>query len=77
MTSKRISNAEFSRVFPLPASAWDTARALSRSHTANLGCRSLDILQVAIALVVRADAFLTFDRNQVALAQALGLKIDI
>jgi predicted nucleic acid-binding protein len=65
------------RVFPVPASAWDTARALSRSHTANLGCRPLDILQVAIALVARADAFLTFDRNQAALAQASGFKIDI
>jgi hypothetical protein len=62
------------RLFPVPAAAWDVAQKLSRSHSSALGTRSLDILQVAIALVLRADTFLTFDRNQAALAQAEGLK---
>ena len=61
------------RLLPVPASSWDVARALSRTHCAQLGSRSLDILQVAIAIVLRADTFLTFDRNQAALAQAAGL----
>jgi predicted nucleic acid-binding protein len=62
------------RLFPVPPATWDTARNLSRTHSATLGTRSLDILQVAIAIVLRADTFLTFDRNQAALAQAEGLK---
>lgn len=60
-------------VVPVPPATWDTARNLSRTHSAKLGPRSLDILQVAIAIVLRADTFLTFDRNQAALAQAEGL----
>ncbi len=58
----------------VPPAAWDTARELSRTHSAKLGTRSLDILQVAIAIALRADAFLTFDRNQAALAHAEGLR---
>jgi predicted nucleic acid-binding protein len=65
------------RLFPVPPAAWDVAHRLSRSHSSTLGTRSLDILQVAIAIVLRADAFLTFDRNQAALAQAEGLKTQI
>jgi predicted nucleic acid-binding protein len=62
---------------PVPPAVWDTARNLSRTHSATLGTRSLDILQVAIAIVLRADTFLTFDRNQAALAQAEGLTCEI
>ncbi len=65
------------RVQPVPASAWDVARRLSKEHSATLGTRSLDILQLAIAIVLRADTFLTFDRNQAALAQAGGLQTPI
>jgi predicted nucleic acid-binding protein len=61
------------RVLPVPPSAWMVAQRVSRAHSAKLGTRSLDILQVAIAIVLRADIFLTFDRNQAALAQAEGL----
>ena len=65
------------RVLPVPASAWTVAQRVSRTHSARLGTRSLDILQVAIAIVLRADTFLTFDRNQAALAQAEGLTCEI
>jgi len=58
------------RILPVPSSAWDVARKLSRKHTAKNGTRSLDILQVAAALVLKADAFLTFDRAQANLARA-------
>jgi predicted nucleic acid-binding protein len=58
------------RLLPLPASAWDTACSLSRKHSAAIGTRSLDILQVAAALVLKANAFLTFDRVQANLARA-------
>jgi hypothetical protein len=65
------------RVQPVPASAWDVARRLSAEHSAKLGARSLDILQLAVAIVLRADTCLTFDRNQVALATAAGLQTPI
>jgi hypothetical protein len=65
------------RLMPVPASAWDVARRLSTEHSATLGTRSLDILQLAIAIVLRADTFLTFDKNQVALARAEGLQTPI
>jgi len=65
------------RTLPVPASAWDVARRLSKEHSATLGTRSLDILQLAIAIALRADTLLTFDRNQVALARAEGLQTPI
>jgi predicted nucleic acid-binding protein len=58
---------------PVPAAVYDVARQLSRKHTPTLGTRTLDILHVAAALVLRADAFYTFDRAQAKLAHAAGL----
>jgi hypothetical protein len=58
------------RVLPLPASAWDTACSLSRKHSATSGTRSIDILQVAAAIALKANTFLTFDRVQASLARA-------
>jgi predicted nucleic acid-binding protein len=65
------------RFRPAPVSAWELARKLSLEYSANIGTRSLDILQVAIAIVFRADTFLTFDRNQATLARAEGLQTPI
>jgi predicted nucleic acid-binding protein len=65
------------RILPLPTSVWDLARKLSRKHTATLGTRPLDILQVAIAIALRAGTFLTFDRNQANLARAEELETPI
>jgi predicted nucleic acid-binding protein len=66
--------ADVFRLFPVPPASWQVAQRLSRSHSSALGTRCLDILQVAIALALRAGTFLTFDRNQAALAQAEGLR---
>jgi predicted nucleic acid-binding protein len=49
---------------------------LSERHTASLGCRTLDILHVAVAKVINADAFVTFDIRQAALATKEGLKVE-
>ena len=65
------------RLQPVPASTWEIARKLSTNHSATLGTRSLDILQLAVAKALRADTFLTFDRNQAALAHAEGLRTPI
>ena len=42
-------------------------------HTPDLGCRSLDILHVAVAKLIGAARFMTFDDRQEALARKVGL----
>ena len=59
---------------PLPASVFDRARQIARKRTARLGGRTLDILQVASALLLGAEVFYTFDNNQRKLAEAEGLR---
>ena len=48
---------------------------LSKTHSASLGSRALDILHVASALSIHADKFLTLDDRQSQLADLAGLKI--
>lgn len=48
---------------------------LSKRHAAGIGCRSLDILHVALALELKAPSFVSFDRRQRRLAEAVRLKI--
>ncbi len=55
--------------------AFEEARRIARLWTVTEGCRSLDILHVAAALVSEADEFLTFDANQRKLAAAEKLKV--
>lgn len=62
------------RIQPIPLAAWESAKRLSMTHSAMLGTRSLDILQVAAALCLQADFFLTFDRRQARLARLEGLE---
>jgi len=50
------------------------ASDISRTHTARLGCRSLDVLHVATAVELGLRDFVTFDRRQQQLARAVGLK---
>lgn len=51
------------------------AERLSALHSQTLGTRTLDILQVAAALVLGLAELLTFDTRQAALAKAAGLKV--
>jgi len=48
---------------------------LSASHSAKLGCRTLDIIHVAAALITGAKEFVTFDGRQGALARQVGLTV--
>jgi predicted nucleic acid-binding protein len=57
------------------ASVFRKANELSESHSASLGCRTLDILHVAAAVVIGAKIFVTFDARQAALATKAGLKV--
>jgi len=61
------------RVVPPQPLMWKIAGQLSDTHAARLGCRSLDILHAANALLLKADLFLTFDQRQRTLAIAAGL----
>jgi predicted nucleic acid-binding protein len=50
------------------------ASEISRTRTAALGCRSLDVLHVAAALQLGLRTFVTFDARQRRLARVEGLK---
>ncbi len=51
------------------------ARELSKRHTPQIPARSLDILQLAAALLMGADSLHSFDGHQRQLAKAAGLKV--
>jgi predicted nucleic acid-binding protein len=51
------------------------ADELSASHSAVLGCRTLDIIHVAAAVVIGAKDFITFDGRQGAVAKKAGLTV--
>jgi predicted nucleic acid-binding protein len=63
------------RVHALPPEAYELTRTLSRRHTARLGTRALDVLHVASALILKTEAFFTFDQRQQRLARAEGLRL--
>ena len=48
---------------------------LSAGHSATLGCRTLDIIHIAAALVLGAKEFVTSDTRQGALAKQAGLTV--
>ncbi len=56
---------------PMPIEAYTRAEQLARRHTSALGTRSLDILQVSMALALKPDVFFTFDERQRRLAKAV------
>jgi predicted nucleic acid-binding protein len=51
------------------------ARELSKKFTPDLGVRSLDILQVAAAMLLKAESLASFDDRQRRLAEKAGLKL--
>ena len=77
----RAANAAFRAdlhegVFAVRALSEDVfgyATRLASRWTARLGARSLDIIHVAAAIALRADAFYTFDDRQRKLAKAAKL----
>ena len=56
---------------------FERGKRISRARTASLGTRTLDVLHVASALVLRANTLCTFDHHQKALAKAEGLKTPV
>ena len=66
-------------IFSQPNVSWPDvflqAEAFSASHGASTLCRSLDTLHVALAAVLGAGEFCTFDVRQARMAAAVGLKV--
>lgn len=63
-------------ITPVPASTlFAKAMELADRHSPGLGTRSLDLLHVAAALLLQAEAFLSFDERQRQAARAEGLKV--
>ena len=52
-----------------------TAGELRAAHSLAMVVRAMDLFHVAIALEVAADALLSFDAEQIALAEAAGLSM--
>jgi predicted nucleic acid-binding protein len=52
-----------------------TAGELRAEHSLRLVVRSMDLFHVAIAIEVGAEALLSFDAEQIALAEAAGLAV--
>jgi hypothetical protein len=75
--SSRQSASGDMRPMPLPAYVlWQEAERISRAHTPAIGVRTLDLLHVAAARVLKATRFCTFDTRQHALVRAAGLQIN-
>jgi predicted nucleic acid-binding protein len=62
-------------MIPLPEDIYAQSARLASAWTAKFGTRSLDIIQVASAVAMKADTFYTFDGRQRRLAGAVGLRI--
>ena len=61
---------------PVPASTlYPKAIELAERHSSTLGTRSLELMHVAAALILKADLFLSFNERQRKAAAAEGLEI--
>ena len=58
------------------SAAFRLAARFSEQHSAMMGTRSLDILHVAAAKLLRASEFVSFDGRQRKLAAAVGLSVE-
>lgn len=64
------------RSLPLPEFLFERARELSLRTTAAIGTRAIDLLHVAAAVELGAEAFFSFDERQRTLAGSLRLKLN-
>ena len=70
-----IANGRWHRPVYTAATVGQKADDLSAGHSATLGCRTLDIIHVAAALVLGIKEFVTFDVRQGTLARKAGLLV--
>jgi len=57
-------------------SIWELAQKLSKEYSISMGCRTMDIMHVAIALYFNCSSFFTNDERQKKLALALDMNVD-
>lgn len=69
-----INQGIYSRV-TLENREYEQALQLVHRHTSSIGCRTLDVLHVAAALLLNIRTFVTCDARQKLLAQTAGLKV--
>jgi predicted nucleic acid-binding protein len=53
-----------------------TANEISIGHSFDLACLAPDLLHVAYAKELAAESFISFDNDQLVLAEAAGLKVE-
>ena len=70
-----IASGRWHRATYATAAIEQKTEDLSANHCAVLGCRTLDIIHVAAALVIGVKEFVTFDMRQGALAKQVGLTV--
>lgn len=63
-------------VRPLPEGAFGRAKAISKRITPATGVRAADLLHIAAALELGANALYSFDQKQRQAAQTLGLTVN-
>ncbi len=70
-----LSTGKLSRAKVGLQAAMRDAVAMSLAHAALVGCRSLDILHCALARATGAEAFVSTDARQLAVARAESLHV--
>lgn len=56
-------------------SIWELSQKLSKEYSNSIGCRTMDIMHVAIALHLNISFFLTNDERQKKLASSLDMNV--
>ncbi len=64
----RISSMDWPEV-------WKICQTLTRTHSADYGTRTLDILHIACAILLHTRNFITSDSRQANLAKTCGLRV--
>ncbi len=70
-----INGGFWVRCSPNPVRLRTLLNVLAKAHTPAIGTRTLDLLHIAAALELQADAFLSFDDRQRRGAAAAGLTV--
>lgn len=70
-----FADGVYAKVAPSWPEVWNVYEKLSDKHTSAIGSRSLHVLHVAQASVLKTKCFLTFDGRQAELAKAAGLSV--
>lgn len=72
---KNLADAHF-ELCPLPEGWIQRCHRIAQQATARLGIRTLDLIHLAAAVELEADALFSFDEKQRRLARELKLKVN-